>query len=160
MSTINLKPGNISYTTLPCVSTSSIYLSNVPTYYSNAPTYYTIRSSSYNDDSSELDQDVIEFLKMKQQKSKEVIKGLRDEIDQLKKQKGALEKEFSDYKNNLDKKISEKVKEEIGKSIHTSGHSKTDNDLPTVEDVTDTDAEMSPAKISQPCIPPPSILNS
>jgi hypothetical protein len=125
MSVYNIGPG-YSTVTLPYVS--SLIFSNIPS-------YYTICSSSYNDDSSELDKDVIEFLKMKQKKSKEVIKGLHDEIEKLKKQKDAIEKEFSDYKNNLDKKISEKVKEEIEKSIHTSEPSKLNNDLPTIEDV-------------------------
>jgi hypothetical protein len=144
-----------TYTTLPCISSTSLYSSIIP-----CKTIYLSSNNDNNDDTSDLDPDIIEFLKLKQQESKKVIKGLREEIEQLKKQKDALEKEFSDYKNNLDKKISEKVKEEIGKSIRTPVPSKTDNDLPTVEDVTDTDAEMSPAKISQPCIPPPSILNS
>ena len=163
MSIINIGsgyPGYIySYTTSPYTISTSLY--------SNVPSYYTIRTSSYSDDSSEVDPDVIELLKLKQLKSKETIRGLRAEIEQLKKEKDEIEKEYSAYKNNLDQKISDKVKEEIGKLV------KPDSGLPTIETVAvpvetvvkNTDAEtligLEPKETpSLPCIPPPSILNS
>lgn len=171
MSIINIGPGCTYYpstcTTLsPYPITTSLYVCNIPS-------YYTIRTSSYSDDTSEVDPDVITLLKLKQLKSKEIIRGLRDEIDQLKKEKEENEKEIWYYKNKLDQKISDKVKEEIGKLNPPIIPTNPKDDLPTIEDIAEpvkpevkhVDAEtligLEPRETPyQPCIPPPSVLNS